>query len=98
MHAVLERLLYWYWFKYKGYSSSLTFSFFIATCEDVGKLKPRANPFEVLDDNISPIRKKEKESRKLVCICAFIIHSIQLLTKRPGPGFSPIVGYRHCGF
>ncbi|XP_014023517.1 cilia- and flagella-associated protein 100 [Salmo salar] len=31
----------------------------------VGKLKPRANPFEVLNDNIFPIRKKEKESRKL---------------------------------
>ncbi|CAB1315490.1 unnamed protein product [Coregonus sp. 'balchen'] len=34
-------------------------------CEDVGKLKPGANPFEVLDDNIFPFRKKEKESRKL---------------------------------
>ncbi|XP_071018462.1 cilia- and flagella-associated protein 100-like [Oncorhynchus clarkii lewisi] len=37
-----------------------------ASRHNVGKLKPRANPFEVLDDNISPIRKKEKESRKLL--------------------------------
>ncbi|XP_052329914.1 cilia- and flagella-associated protein 100-like [Oncorhynchus keta] len=36
-----------------------------ASRHNIGKLKPRANPFEVLDDNISPIRKKEKESRKL---------------------------------
>ncbi|XP_055725628.1 cilia- and flagella-associated protein 100-like [Salvelinus fontinalis] len=36
-----------------------------ASRHNVGKLKPRANPFEVLDDNIFPIRKKEKESRKL---------------------------------
>ncbi|XP_042179659.1 cilia- and flagella-associated protein 100-like [Oncorhynchus tshawytscha] len=36
-----------------------------ASRHNVGKLKPRANPFEVLDDNISPIRKREKESRKL---------------------------------